>query len=175
MAATPEMLSIALNIIPDECCIVPENRHELTTEGGLDVASQINELTIYISKLHNKNILVSLFIDPDSDQIQASKDVAADIIELHTGNYCECDEAEKEIQFNRLKDAAKLAHSLNLQVNAGHGLHYQNVREVAQITEIKCLNIGHSIVARATMTGFHEAVFTMKKIMINARLECDQI
>lgn len=173
MAATQEMLSIAKRVKPHECCIVPEKREELTTEGGLDVLSQIDVLTPYVTQLRDSGILVSLFIDPDQSQIEASKKVGADIVELHTGAYAEALQAQVENEFNRIKDAAKFAHSLGLQVNAGHGLHYQNVDKIAAIPELVCLNIGHSIVARASMSGFHEAVFAMKKIMIDARLAAE--
>ena len=175
MAATVEMLEIAQKIQPYECCIVPEKREELTTEGGLDIVSQSNELKDYIVDLKKSGALVSLFIDPDQKQIDVSREVGADIIELHTGAYAECtDHQEIEQELGRIKKAATYAHSVGLQVNAGHGLHYQNVQKVAAIPELVCLNIGHSIVARAAMTGFAEAVFYMKKIMIDARLEAEE-
>ena len=117
---------------------------------------------------------MSLFIDPDEAQIQASKKAGADIIELHTGAYAEQeDNALRESELARLQEAAQVAHNLELQVNAGHGLHYQNVQEIAAIPELVCLNIGHSIVARAAITGFYDAVFTMKKLMIDARLDAE--
>ena len=175
MAATVEMLEIAQKIQPYECCIVPEKREELTTEGGLDIVSQSNELKDYIVDLKKSGALVSLFIDPDQKQIDVSREVGADIIELHTGAYAECtDHQEIEQELGRIKKAATYAYSVGLQVNAGHGLHYQNVQKVAAIPELVCLNIGHSIVARAAMTGFAEAVFYMKKIMIDARLEAEE-
>jgi len=173
MAATSEMLKIAQTVLPDECCLVPEKRAELTTEGGLNIASQIDNLTAYVKQLQQSSILVSLFIDPELEQIQASKKVGADIVELHTGTYADCGESSRADELARIKAGATFAHELGLQVNAGHGLHYQNVQAIAAIPEIVCLNIGHSIVARASMTGFHEAVFTMKQLMIEARLEAE--
>ena len=175
MAATVEMLEIAKQVRPHECCIVPEKREELTTEGGLDVLTQMHQLKEYILKLKESGALVSLFIDPDASQIEASKEVGADIIELHTGAYAEFEskqEVDKELI--RIQNAAKYGSQLGLQVNAGHGLHYQNVQKVAAIPELVCLNIGHSIVARASISGFHEAVFTMKKLMIDARLSSEE-
>jgi len=173
MAATAEMLKIAQTVKPYECCIVPEKRAELTTEGGLDVIKNSIELSDFIAALQEHNIKVSLFIDPDSEQIEASKQLGADIVELHTGTYADCREDQREFELKRIRQAANLAYSLGIQVNAGHGLHYQNVVKVAQIPELVCLNIGHSIVARASMTGFYEAVFAMKQIMIGARLDSE--
>jgi len=168
------MLRIAKRVKPHECCIVPEKREELTTEGGLDVLSQLETLTAFVAELKESDILVSLFIDPDKAQIEASKQIGVDIVELHTGAYAEGLQAQSKSELARIKVAAKYAHSLGLQVNAGHGLHYQNVDAIAAIPELVCLNIGHSIVARASMSGFHEAVFAMKKIMIDARLAAEQ-
>jgi len=173
MAMTEEMLTIAKRVKPFECCLVPEKRSELTTEGGLNVLDQMIELRSYISSLKQEGILVSLFIDPDDDQIRASQEVGADIVELHTGTYADCDASQTTSELSRVRKGASLAHSLGLQVNAGHGLHYQNVQAIAAIPELVCLNIGHSIVARASMTGFFEAVSTMKQIMIAARLDSE--
>jgi len=173
MATTAEMLAIAKQVRPYECCLVPEKRQELTTEGGLNVVEKADDLALYIAQLQAHGILVSLFIDPDKDQIEASKDVGADIIELHTGTYADCDESQRSFEFDRIKQGAHFAHSLDLQVNAGHGLHYQNVADIAEIPELVCLNIGHSIVARAAITGFYEAVFAMKQIINGARLESE--
>lgn len=171
MAMTEEMLAIAKRVKPYECCLVPEKRAELTTEGGLNIVDQLASLKPYIASLKDDGILVSLFIDPDQDQIQASQDVGADIVELHTGTYADCESEQQAVELERIKQSAALAVSLGLQVNAGHGLHYQNVQMIAAIPELKCLNIGHSIVARASMTGFFEAVSTIKQIMIAARLD----
>lgn len=173
MAATTEMLKIAQAVKPYECCIVPEKRAELTTEGGLDVVKNIVELGDFVQALQEHDIKVSLFIDPVEAQIQACKALGVNIVELHTGAYADCEKAEQNLELQRIKRGAMLAHELGLQVNAGHGLHYQNVANIAAIEEIICLNIGHSIVARAAMTGFYEAVFAMKQIMIGARLESE--
>ena len=173
MAATPEMLKIAQTVKPYECCIVPEKREELTTEGGLNVVKNHSELSDYVAALQEHNIKVSLFIDPESEQIDASKELGVNIVELHTGVYADCVEAQRGVELERVRQGAALAHSLGIQVNAGHGLHYQNVSKIAEIPELVCLNIGHSIVARASMTGFYEAVFAMKQIMIGARLESE--
>jgi len=174
MAATSEMLEIAKKVKPHECCLVPEKREELTTEGGLDVVSQVVALKPYIAELKKHDILVSLFIDPDIKQIEASKEVGADIVELHTGSYAELEGELADSELLRIKSAATSAHNMGLQVNAGHGLHYQNVQKIAQIPEIVCLNIGHSIVARAAISGFYEAVFAMKNVMNHARLEAEE-
>lgn len=173
MATTAEMLAIALEVKPYECCLVPEKRQELTTEGGLNVADQIDVLTDYVATLKQCGARVSLFIDPEPSQIEASQKIGADIVELHTGQYAE-EQGDKQLQeLERIRRAARLAHELGLQVNAGHGLHYQNVVQIAQIREIVCLNIGHSIVARAAITGFYEAVFAMKQLLNGARLEAE--
>ena len=174
MATTDEMLKIAGIVKPAEACLVPEKRQELTTEGGLDVTGQIPKLQDYVAQLQEQGIKVSLFIDADDEQIEASKEVNADIVELHTGVYADCDEIKRPAELERIIKGVTRAHSLGLQVNAGHGLHYQNVHAIAAIPEIVCLNIGHSIVARASMTGFHEAVFAMKQLMISARLDAEQ-
>ena len=173
MAATPQMLDLALELAPYECCLVPEKRQEVTTEGGLDVFAQMALLEGFISQLKTNGTLVSLFIDPDDESVDASKELGADIVELHTGSYAECDGDQQVFELQRIKNAASRASSLGLQANAGHGLHYQNVQAVAAIPEIDCLNIGHAIVSRAVMTGIHEAVFAMKQIMNGARLESE--
>lgn len=173
MAATSEMLEIAKKVKPYECCLVPEKREELTTEGGLDIVGQVDSLSVYVSSLKAEGIKVSLFIDPDETQIRASHDVGADIVELHTGTYAECDKHDVPLELARIRSSAQLASELGMQVNAGHGLHYQNVVLVAAIPELVCLNIGHSIVARAALTGFYEAVFAMKQLMNGARLESE--
>jgi len=174
MAATQEMLKIASTVKPFECCLVPEKRAELTTEGGLDVITQLAMLTDYVEQLQAQKIKASLFIDPEPAQIEASKAVGADIVELHTGRYADIAEAEQAEELERLYVGAKLADSLGMQVNAGHGLHYRNVDAIAAIPEIVCLNIGHSIVSRASMTGMYEAVFNMKNLMIKARLAAEE-
>ena len=173
MAATQEMLAIALKVKPAECCLVPEKRAELTTEGGLDVAGQLALLKDYVSALKHNEIKVSLFIDADQQQIEASHEVGADIVELHTGCYADCEDGELENELDRIVKGVGIAHELGMQVNAGHGLHYRNVDAIAAIPEVVCLNIGHAIVARAALTGFHEAVFAMKQLMISARLAAE--
>lgn len=169
MAATQEMLKIALDVVPHEVCLVPEKREELTTEGGLDVKSNWAYLKDYSDQLKEAGILVSLFIDPDAEQINASAEVGAQIVELHTGEYAHQGRDELA-QLERIVTATQLASDAGLQVNAGHGLHYQNVQKIAAIEKIECLNIGHAIVARAVFSGMHDAVFSMKQEMINARL-----
>ena len=174
IAATQEMLDIALKVQPAEVCLVPEKRTEVTTEGGLNVVGMQSELTQFITQLKSAEIKVALFIDPVADQIKASHHVGADIVEIHTGEYANANESDAVSELARIESAAKLAVSLGLQANAGHGLHYQNVQAIAAITEIECLNIGHAIVARAALTGMHDAVFAMKQIMIKSRLEAEQ-
>ena len=162
MAATQEMLEIALKNRPHEVCLVPEKREELTTEGGLDVVSQQAYLKKYIATLKKAGILVSLFIDPDERQIQTSKDVNADIVELHTGKYAELDQKtllDKELA--RLHQASIQAHGLGLVVNAGHGLTVENVAPISILPYMNCLNIGHSIIARAVFIGLEAAVAEM--------------
>lgn len=174
MAATREMLNIAKTVKPYECMLVPEKRAELTTEGGLDIVGQVDSLTDYVKQLQAEGIKASLFIDAEPAQIEASKVVGADIVELHTGRYADVAQVDQAKELQRLQAGAKLGHSLGLQVNAGHGLHYQNVDAIAAIPEIVCLNIGHAIVSRASMTGMYEAVFNMKNLMIEARLAAEE-
>lgn len=171
MAATDEMVDFALQVLPDYCCIVPEKRNEVTTEGGLAVTENRDYLQKIIAKLTAKNLLVSLFIDANEQQILAAKEVGATIVELHTGPYSHThkNSSERQTKLAELQQAAHYAHSLGLQVNAGHGLHYQNVWDVAAIPEMTELNIGHAIVAHALVVGFGEAVAQMKKIMQQAR------
>lgn len=162
MAATEEMQKIALETLPYSCTLVPEKRQELTTEGGLDVKGNIEHLKEFIKPLNEKGIIVSLFIDPSSDQVEASAKAGAQFIELHTGQYSEAfntPQEEKELQ--KLKDAALLAQSFGLKVNAGHGLNYFNVRPVAEIKGMMELNIGHSIISRAIFAGLDKAVRDM--------------
>jgi len=170
MAVTEEMLDIAIKTKPTFSCLVPEKREELTTEGGLDVAGQLNSITQATQRLTEAGIQVSLFIDADREQIDAAKDAGAPIIELHTGQYAEAEtEQEKTRELARLMEAAEYAHSIGLQVNAGHGLHYHNTLEVAQIPQMVELNIGHSIIARAVLDGLDKAVRDMRKILDKAR------
>ena len=166
MAATQEMLQIATEIKPDDVCLVPERREELTTEGGLDVVSNKSYLQDYCAELAAAGVRVSLFIDADEKQIEAAADIAAPVIEIHTGHYADAeneDETTKEL--TRIQTGVNLGNSLGLYVNAGHGLDYHNVKKIAEIEGVKELNIGHSIVARAIFTGFDEAVSKMKALI----------
>ncbi|HEX8537420.1 MAG TPA: pyridoxine 5'-phosphate synthase [Cystobacter sp.] len=168
MAATQEMVKIAYEHKPDVVTLVPERREELTTEGGLEVNGQKDALAKTIKNLKDGEITVSLFIDPDLDQVRASHKVNADRIELHTGRYCEArNEREREREFSRIVDAAKAGARLGMGVAAGHGLNYDNVRPIARIQEIDELNIGHAIVARAVLVGFERAVREMLELMRN--------
>ena len=170
MAVTEEMLAIAEQVRPADCCLVPERREELTTEGGLDVAGQQSRMHDACTRLAEAGITVSLFIDPELKQIEAAVACSAPVIELHTGRYAEAAsvaEAKKELKI--IRKAAEQAHALGLQVNAGHGLHYHNVQPIAAIKELVELNIGHAIVARSFFTGFQTAVREMKQLMLEAR------
>ena len=173
MAATEEMVLIAESVKPAHVCLVPEKREELTTEGGLDVISQVASLTDICARLVKANITVSLFIDPDKAQIDAVKKCGAPTIELHTGAYAHASNghiaAEIQQELNRIVDAANYASELGLTVNAGHGLHIENVQAIAAIPVINELNIGHSIVARALFIGMQRAVEEMKTLMLAAR------
>ena len=170
MAVTEEMLTIACKTQPEDVCLVPEKREELTTEGGLDVAGQQEWMTQACSRLKAAGCRVSLFIDPDETQIRAAKAVGAPVIELHTGTYAELTKpAEVAAELKRIRKAAELAHSLGLVVNAGHGLHYHNVQAIAAIKVIEELNIGHAIVAQAVYSGLPDAVREMKRLMVEAR------
>ena len=170
LAVTSEMIDIACDVKPVSCCLVPEKREELTTEGGLDVAGNFNRLKDACSSLSSEGILISPFIDPDKEQIDAVKETGATLLELHTGCYADASsESDQLHEYNRITEAASYAHGLGLQVNAGHGLHYHNVEAIAKIPEIIELNIGHSIIARAVMTGLDTAVRDMKVLMRNAR------
>jgi pyridoxine 5-phosphate synthase len=162
MAATDEMRRIALEVKPDFTTLVPEKREELTTEGGLEVASRIDYMKSYIGRLREGGIVVSLFVDPDSGQIAAARKAGADWVEIHTGAYANAkDEQEQEREFEKIAEGAKLASSLGLRVGAGHGLNYVNVRRIARIPEVEELNIGHSIISRAALAGIDRAVRDM--------------
>ncbi len=169
MAVTPEMLSIAQRLRPSDCCLVPEKRSEVTTEGGLDVAGQQSAMQDAVAYLAAAGIRVSLFIDPDVAQIKAARSVGAPVIELHTGAYAGARGAELGRELERLRVAARQAAQLGLTVHAGHGLDYHNVQPVAAIPEIVELNIGYAIVGRALFTGLAEAVREMKALMLAAR------
>jgi len=169
MAVTDEMEAIARQVQPEDVCLVPEKREELTTEGGLDVAGQQRTLAGFVQGLESDGIRVSLFIDPDPTQIKASANVGASAIELHTGVYAEADnEASAKSELTRLAAARDLGESLGLRVNAGHGLHYGNVEPIAAMPGIAELNIGHAIIARAVFSGLADAVREMRALMSSA-------
>lgn len=165
MAVTDEMLFIAERNLPADVCLVPEKREELTTEGGLDVLSHFVSVRAACVRLADAGIRVSLFIDPDRDQLQAAKDCGAPVVELHTGSYADADGMDQAAELHRVVDASRFGHSIGLQMNAGHGLHYTNVQSVVAIPELVELNIGHSIVARALFVGLDQAVREMHELM----------
>lgn len=165
MAVTDEMLDIACDLSPQDCCLVPESREELTTEGGLNVLKNIDYIADASQRLGDQDIRVSLFIDPDFHQIDATLKIKVPVIELHTGTYADATGATKEKELQRLVEAAYYAHEQGLIVNAGHGLDYQNVAPIAQIDVIKELNIGHSIIAFAAFEGLDHAIQKMMMLM----------
>ncbi|MGF1741295.1 pyridoxine 5'-phosphate synthase [Vibrio profundum] len=170
MAVTDEMIDIALNTQPEYVCLVPEKREELTTEGGLDVAGQLEKIKLATGKLTEAGIKVSLFIDADKRQIDAAKACGAPFIELHTGHYADAsDDQDKQDELKKIAAAASYAGDLGITVNAGHGLTYHNVGPIAALPEIYELNIGHSIIGRAAFDGLAKAVADMKAIMDTAR------
>jgi pyridoxine 5-phosphate synthase len=170
MAVTDEMLGIACELLPSDCCLVPEQRTEITTEGGLDAASQVPRLHEAAQRLAAAGVRLSLFIDPDPRQVEAAARIGAPAIELHTGTYAEGSGAGQAAELSRLLASAQLGARLGLSVHAGHGLHYHNVQPVAAIREIVELNIGHAIIARAIFSGLHGAVRDMKALMMAARV-----
>lgn len=170
LAVTEAMLEFAEEIQPEHSCLVPEKREELTTEGGLDVVSQYDKVDKAIKRLKQFGSEVSLFIDPDLKQIEAAAALGAPVIEIHTGCYADAVEPQEVAhELERIREAASFAASLNLIVNAGHGLHYHNVKPIAAIKEMNELNIGHAIVARALFTGLKAAVKDMRQLMLEAR------
>ncbi|RRO06208.1 pyridoxine 5'-phosphate synthase [Pectobacterium aquaticum] len=170
MAVTEEMLNIACEIKPHFCCLVPEKRQEVTTEGGLDVAGQQEKIDNAVARLSQANILVSLFIDADKRQIDAAVASGAPYIEIHTGAYADApDDEARQHEFERIRDAASYAAAKGLKVNAGHGLTYHNVLPIAALPEMHELNIGHAIIGRAVMSGLKDAVAEMKRLMREAR------
>lgn len=173
-AVTTEMLHIACKVLPQDVCLVPEKRTELTTEGGLDVAGAFVIVKAAVDQLHAHGIRVSLFIDPDERQIRAAAETGARIIELHTGAYAEAEGERAQQEIDRLRRAVATAVSLGLKVNAGHGLHYGNVAPIAALDGIAELNIGHAIVAQAVFDGWEAAVRNMKAIMVKARLDASR-
>jgi pyridoxine 5-phosphate synthase len=169
MAVTDEMLDIARVVRPSDCCFVPERRQEITTEGGLDVRSQVQRIKEATAVLLGQGIRVALFIDPDPPQIEAAALAGAPVVELHTGAYADASGSRQATELERLHAGARLASSLGLVVHAGHGLHYHNVQPVAAIREIVELNIGHAIISRAVFDGLVVAVREMKALMVAAR------
>ncbi len=170
MAVTDAMIQFALDIHPTYCCLVPEKREELTTEGGLDVHGQLSKITHACKTLAQSGIAVSLFIDPDCAQIDAAVKTGATIVELHTGAYAEAhDHHTQQHELAKLIQAAEYAHQAGLQVNAGHGLHYHNVQAIAAIPAVVELNIGHAIISQAIFSGLAQAVRDMKSLMIAAK------
>ena len=167
LAVTDEMLAIAAALRPSDCCLVPERRLEITTEGGLDVAAQATRIGEAAARLTAAGVRVALFIDPEPRQIQAARAAGAPVIELHTGAYAEARGSAAATELERLRSAARLATSLGLEVHAGHGLNYHNVQAVAAIPGVEELNIGHSLVARAVLVGMERAVREMKEAIQN--------
>jgi pyridoxine 5-phosphate synthase len=169
MAVTPAMVAFAEQSRPDDACFVPEKREELTTEGGLDVVGQQGKIKDAVSRLHERGIKVSLFIDPAKKQIDAAKAVGAGAVEIHTGAYCNAAGAARVKELEAVVAAAALARGLDLEVHGGHGLNYENVIPIATIGEMVELNIGHSIIARAVLVGIERAVREMKELLKKAR------
>lgn len=168
-AITQEMLDIACRVKPQDVCLVPEKRQEVTTEGGLDVCGHFDEVAAAVSQLKNSGITVSIFIDPDCAQIARAKEAGATVIELHTGRYADTEGQQQQEELRRIREAAVFGRGLGLKVNAGHGLHEGNVSPIAQIVEIAELNIGHAIVAEAVFKGWEAAIKDMKHLISIAR------
>ncbi len=170
MAVDEGVLAVAEEVRPEDCCLVPERREELTTEGGLDVAGQIDRISDACQRLAEAGVRVSLFIDADPHQIEAAARTRAPVIEIHTGHFADAPDAEaRGRELERIREAVRLGREAGLHVNAGHGLSYQNVTAIASIPEVRELNIGHAIVARALFTGLGKAVREMKRLMVEAR------
>lgn len=164
MAATPSVINLALQVRPEKCCIVPEKRQELTTEGGLDVRALKVELATTCTSLSRNGIEVSLFIDPEEAQVEAAASIGVPVVELHTGAYAEAtNKVSEDREFDKIVRAAQFANEANLKVNAGHGLHYGNVARIASIPFLEELNIGHAIVAEALFDGLFQAVRRMRR------------
>jgi pyridoxine 5-phosphate synthase len=165
LAPVPEMLKIALDVLPEDVCLVPERREERTTEGGLDLIKKFHDIKVISNDLKNAGVRVSLFIAPEIDQIDKAIEMKVPIIELHTGNYADFKDELKSKELKKIQQAVEYAKKAGLLVNAGHGLHYENVQNIAQIDGIHELNIGHAIVAKALFIGWENAVIEMKKII----------
>ncbi len=170
MAMTEDMIVFVTRLKPADCCLVPERREELTTEGGLDVAGRVDQVRPACDRITAAGVRLSLFIDPDPAQVEAARETGAPVVELHTGHYANAaTPGERERELNRIREAARRARAIGLQVNAGHGLHYENVSPIAALPEIRELNIGHSIISRAVMSGLPAAVREMKLCLRRAR------
>ncbi len=169
MAATEEMVALALKVRPHAACLVPERREERTTEGGLDAAGQHNHLRPLVARLRDAGIRVSLFIAADMRQLEAAASLGAPVVELHTGHYCEIEGAERIVELERLRRSASACASLGLECHAGHGLAYDNVEPIAAIPEVVELNIGHFLVGEAIFTGLTPAIREMRRLMDKAR------
>lgn len=169
-AVTQEMIDFACSIKPQDVCLVPERREEVTTEGGLDVVRYFSQVSSAVKQLQAEGIRVSLFIDPDEAQIQAAAEIGAPVIELHTGRYADAHDAVQQQELQRIAQAVQDGVRHGLKVNAGHGLHYTNVQAIAALPDIAELNIGHAIVAHALFVGWQNAVREMKAIMVTARM-----
>ena len=166
MAATDSMVEFALEVMPDYALLVPEHREEITTEGGLNVLESQDRIASVVEALKKAGIIVSLFIDPDPEQIQVSADIGVPVVELHTGAYSNAYfSPEREREFSRLKSGAELGHGCGLKINAGHGINYVNIAEVRTLPYLHEMNIGHSIVSRSLFTGVQEAVREMRRLM----------
>ena len=168
MGNTPEIVAIALDVLPEEVCLVPENRKEITTEGGLDAVAFKKQLEPTVKRLQAAGIRVSLFIEPSPSQIEAAAELRAEIVELHTGAFANATGQMQKGELKRLRSAAEHAHGLGLQVNAGHGINYTNIRQIVSVPNLVELNIGHSIVCRAVFTGLESAVAEMLALMQRA-------
>ncbi|MDG1886592.1 MAG: pyridoxine 5'-phosphate synthase [Alphaproteobacteria bacterium] len=168
MAATEEMKDIAINLKPNAVCIVPENRMEITTEGGLDVIGQFKRLKSFCGELNDKGLRTSLFIEPDTNQIDKVVQLGVPVIELHAGSYCDADGSKKKEEFLRIKKAVKYAHDLGLECHVGHGLNYENVGWVASIDHVAELNIGHFLIGESIFLGLESAIRKMKNIIDEA-------
>ena len=169
MAVTEEMLDIAIQTAPQDACLVPEKREELTTEGGLDVAGQSKKIKATCARLRQHDIRVSIFVDPDLQQLDAALEAGAPVVELHTGAYADADPSQQDYELERIIIAAKYASDIGLIVHAGHGLHYGNVTAIAVIPQIVELNIGHAIISRSVFSGIEKAVADMKSLMRDSR------
>jgi pyridoxine 5-phosphate synthase len=167
MGNTQEMIAIALKLLPKFICLVPETREEVTTEGGLDVAGLFDDLSPTVKTLQQAGMKISMFVDPDISQIEASAKIGAEMVELHTGCFAnaQANTAARNNELDRLKSAAVRGHELGIQVNAGHGINYTNIKELYAVPYLKELNIGHSIVARSVKVGFQQAVSEMRTLM----------